>query len=185
MAANFSGTTLTELPGKTHRDVFPGTQFLENAGQLLDILRSGASRSLGNIVYDTGRVPERNLAANAIPLSRNHLGILLEDLTENRRTADKLHRAHVALQFSQNGIIMTNRSGEITYANTFFLKLFGYAAPAEVKGKHAPGLFASGELKTMTQVSALTACQQGDTTEFTLQRRDGSSFPAEVMSPTL
>jgi len=68
----------------------------------------------------------------------------------------------------------------ITYVNSSFLKLFGYATNKEVVGLNVSELFSSEEIKKLSDVSAIIDMAQGETEEFVVQDKDGSTFTVEV-----
>jgi len=61
--------------------------------------------------------------------------ITFRDISERRRTAERLRLQSAALQAAANGIVITDRTGEILWVNAAFCALTGYAE-AELLGQN-------------------------------------------------
>ena len=93
---------------------------------------------------------------------------------------DAFKMLYDAINSTVGGVVITNRDGMITYVNSSFLKLFGYATNKEIIGLNASELFASKKIKKISDVSAIIDMAQGETEEFVVQDKDGSTFTVEV-----
>jgi len=93
---------------------------------------------------------------------------------------DAFKMLYDAINSTVGGVVITNRDGMITYVNSSFLKLFGYATNKEVVGLNVSELFSSEEIKKLSDVSAIIDMAQGETEEFVVQDKDGSTFTVEV-----
>ena len=85
-----------------------------------------------------------------------------------------------AIDCAVAGMIITDLSGRITYVNPAFLSMFEYKDKEEVLGKDAAGLFASKEVKSLSDVRAFIDLTQGATEEFVALHKDGTRFYVEV-----
>ena len=124
---------------------------------------------------------------------------LLHQLEEMRRSGDELEKAlaslrqaemqltvvNNALKSSMNGVIIADLDGRITYVNPAFLRMFEYGEEAKVLGEKAGDLFASEEIKKLTDVKAIIDRALGETGEFVARRGDGTTFPVEVSSSSV
>ena len=101
---------------------------------------------------------------------------------ERERVMRELSVVYDALGSAVSGNIITDTRGKITYVNPAFLRMFGYADPAELKGKSAADLFAAEKIKKFADVETGIDHTKGETEEFTAQRKDGKTFIVEVSS---
>jgi anti-anti-sigma regulatory factor len=58
-----------------------------------DVLRSGQASSLGELPFDDERMGQGFLHLQAIPLSREHLCVVVDDITERKRAEETLRQA--------------------------------------------------------------------------------------------
>ena len=107
---------------------------------------------------------------------------LEKEVTESRRIKQELSVIYDALNSSMSGVIITNLDARIKYVNAAFLRMFEYEDKAAVLGENAAALFAAGTVKKFSDVKAIIDEKEGETEEFTAQRRDGTTFPVEVSS---
>jgi PAS domain S-box-containing protein len=101
---------------------------------------------------------------------------------DRKRAQAELNVAYDALHSSVSGIIITNLDGKITYVNPAFLRIFEYRNKAQVLGKNAAELFATGEVRKFSDVQTIIDETRGETEEFEAHRRDGTTFFVEVSS---
>lgn len=111
---------------------------------------------------------------------------VLRDVTEHKRTEEKLHLQTSALVATANGIVITDRSGCILWVNPAFTELTGYSAeeaigktPALLKSDVHSVDFYQGMWKTILDGKAW----QG---ELVNRRKDGSTYNEEMtITPVL
>ena len=87
-----------------------------------------------------------------------------------------------ALESSVNAILITNLEGRIEYVNPAFLSMFEYGEKSEVLGRNAADLFDSEKIIKFTDVKAVIDKAKGETEEFTVRRKDGTTFPVQASS---
>lgn len=94
-------------------------------------------------------------------------------------TDDTLSIVIDAINSSISGMIVTDLTGIIRYANPSFCRMFEYSAD-EVIGKDAAGLFSSTEIRTFSDVIAISDMSQDFSQEFVVERNTGASLIVEV-----
>ncbi len=87
-----------------------------------------------------------------------------------------------ALESSINGVIIAGLDGKIVYTNPAFVRMFEYDDSSQVTGKLAADLFADKEIRNFSDVEKNIDAVDGETREFKVHRRDGSTFFVEVSS---
>lgn len=102
-----------------------------------------------------------------------------------RRVRESLSIVYDALNSSVSGVIIADLGGTIRYCNPAFLTLFEYGHAGELLGKNAADLFRDREIRRFDDVETVIDRAQGDTEEFVVERKDGSTLPVEVSSSTV
>jgi PAS domain S-box-containing protein len=107
-----------------------------------------------------------------------------EDLKDHsmdrKRLEEELHVVYAALNSAASGIVITDKKGNIQYANPAFLRMFAYESKKEVTGKYAAELFAPQEGRRFHDIEAIIDKSKGETEEVQLLRKDGTIFHVEV-----
>ncbi len=104
----------------------------------------------------------------------------VRDLTERKRAEDSIRfQAHL-LDTVEQAVIATDLKGRITYWNGYAERLYGWPA-AEAVGRDVLEV-TPGESEGMQAAEIMAQLAAGKTWsgEFTLRRRDGTTFPAMV-----
>ena len=101
---------------------------------------------------------------------------MLQDVTERKETESKLHLQSSALSSAANGIVITNKSGEILYTNPAFTTLTGYSFD-EVVGKN-PKILKSGKHDEKFYSNIWETVLNGNVWEGEIinKRKDGSEY---------
>jgi PAS domain S-box-containing protein len=68
------------------------------------------------------------------------------------------------------------------YVNPAFLRIFQYRENSEALGKDAADLFDSEQIIKFTDVKAVIEKAKGETEEFTVRRKDGTTFLVQAFS---
>jgi PAS domain S-box-containing protein len=108
--------------------------------------------------------------------------MLEKEVLDCKGAQEELSVVYDALNSSVSGVIITNPQGKITYVNPAFLRIFEYRDKAEVLGKNAAGLFATDDVKKFSDVQTIIDETRGETEEFEVHRKDGTTFYVEVSS---
>jgi PAS domain S-box-containing protein len=95
------------------------------------------------IAKQGGDINWLNVTAAPIPLEGFGVAITYGDVTDRRRAEEELRLQSTALQAAANGIVITDREGNIQWVNDAFTRLTGYSA-AEAIGNN-PRVLKSGE----------------------------------------
>jgi len=109
----------------------------------------------------------------------------------DRGDLEKVHAEEIlsivynALDSSINGVIIAGLDGKIVYTNPAFIRMFEYDDSSQVTGKLAAELFADEEIRRFSDVEKSIGMIDGETKEFSVHRRDGSTFFVEVSSTTV
>jgi len=98
------------------------------------------------------------------------------DVTGKKEAGERLNLFQRALEFSGNGVMITNIKGDIEYINPAFSRITGYSV-GEVIGKN-PRILKSGEHSRDFYSALRNAIQCGDVWrgEMTNRRKDGSLY---------
>jgi PAS domain S-box-containing protein len=137
------------------------TQRLKKDGTIIDV-----SMSVSAIKDGTGKI------IGASGISR--------DVTAERRTEKELHLRSAALEAAANGIVITDRSGAIVWANHAFTTMTGYSKE-EALGKN-PRLLKSGEQTESYYAELWSTISSGKVWqgEIVNRRKDGTTYTEEM-----
>ncbi|MDD2773085.1 MAG: PAS domain S-box protein [Elusimicrobiales bacterium] len=148
------------------------------------VLRDGKTIALANhtaLIARDGSA--RAIADSGAPIfdaAGGIIGVILvfRDVTGDRRAQESLLLHECALSSTMTGIIMSDFSGRINYANPAVLKMWGFAGASEIEGKSMLDVFRNtGVIKEL-----LEAYREGKpwTGEVLATRVDGSHFDVHV-----
>jgi two-component system, cell cycle sensor histidine kinase and response regulator CckA len=103
------------------------------------------------------------------------------DVTERKGTEAALHLQSAGLNAAANGIVITDRSGSVVWANSAFSTLTGYTL-AEAAGKNPRDLLKSGQhepvfYRQMWETILAGGVWRG---ELINRRKDGSCYPEDM-----
>jgi PAS domain S-box-containing protein len=105
-------------------------------------------------------------------------------ISTNQYTDDTLSIIIDAFNSSINGIIVTNLSGTIKYANPAFCRIFEYSSN-EVAGKNATELFTTNEVRTFSDVIEIINMSRELSHEFIVERKNGERIFVEVSAASV
>ncbi len=109
-----------------------------------------------------------------------HLAIA-RDISERKKAEKELKMYSLAIQKTNDGIVIGDPSGNITYVNDALLEMSGYANVKDIVGKHVLEFIAERDHPRVIQ-SSLECLKTGQSYlgEFTGLRNDRSEFQIEV-----
>jgi len=189
-AAEIMGSTIQMLLGKTLA-AFPKLLETPIPGQCLTALRSGEARNLGEIPYGDDGVRQGIYSIQVFPLSRNFLGVAIEDVTDRnlaeRTLRDSEERFRLLIQgVRECAIFQLDPAGHVVSWNAGAERLKGYRAE-EIIGKHFSVLYLREDVMSgKPGLNLKEAAQHGQTEDEGWRvRKDGSRFWANVVITAL
>jgi PAS domain S-box-containing protein len=104
--------------------------------------------------------------------------VISKDITEMKKTEEKMLIKDSAIASSINAIILADLDGNLTYVNSSFLKMWRYNKPEEALGKNTAQLW---QMKgKSTEILDLLYDKDGWIGELTGIRKDESTFHVEI-----
>lgn len=189
-AASLTGTTREALRGKTLAD-FPKLLKTPLPACCLDALRAREPRNLGEIAYRDERIREGIYAVQIFPLSHHLLGVIVENVTDQRRSERALRKSEERLRLliqgvQAYGIFQLDPSGRVVSWNVGAARLMGYHAE-EIIGQHFSQFYLKEDvLNGKPQRSMAEAVRRGQSEDEGWRvRKDGTRFWANVVLTAL
>ena len=189
-AATLTGATLEDLRGKTLGD-FPNLLKTQLPVSCLEALRAQEPRNLGEITYGDEHIREGIYTVQVFPLSHDFLGVVFENVTEQRRSERALReseeRYRLLVQGVQEyGIFQLDASGNVVSWNASAARLMGYRAE-EIIGNHFSVFYPKEDvLQGKPEHNLAEAGRTGQAEEEGWRiRKDGSCFWANVLITAL
>jgi len=191
-----TNTRAEAILGRTRTEILGSNQaglFAPHDGQSsFDALRAVASGErpggceLEVFRHDGGRVPVHASASRIEMYGRRLLLTVLRDVSERNRMDEQLRQLSRAVEQSPASIVITDPAGNITYVNSKFTALTGYAF-AEAIGKK-PSILKSGETAPETYAElwkTITAGREWHG-EFRNRKKNGELYwETALISPIL
>ena len=189
-AASLTGTTLEALRGKTLAD-FPKLLKTPLPASCLDTLRAQEPRNFGEIAYGDESIREGIYAVQVFPLSHDFLGVLFENVTDQRRSERALRESGERLRLliqgvQEYGIFQLDPLGNVVSWNAGAGRLMGYHAE-EIIGQHFSEFYPKEDvLNGKPQRSMAEAVRRGQSVDEGWRvRKDGARFWANVVLTAL
>jgi len=189
-AATLTGATLEDLRGKTLGD-FPRLLETHLPVSCLEALRAQEPRNLGELTYGDERIREGIYTVQVFPLSHDFLGVIFENVTEQKRSERALRESEerfrlVVQGVQEYGLFQLDSSGNVVSWNAGAARLMGYRAE-EIIGKHFSVFYPKEEvLHCKPEHNLAEAARAGQTEEEGWRlRKDGSRFWANVLMTAL
>ncbi len=169
------GVTRSQAIGRTEREVFPQVEdyWIDTYGKVA--LTSQPAR-----FENYSRSVDKHFQVAAFSPKRGQFATIFSDVTERKRTEERLRLQSTALEAAANGIVLTDSKGTILWVNPAFTKLTGYSA-AEAIGQNTR-LLKSGKhdetfYRNLWQTVNSGNVWQGDMIN---RRKDGSLYDEEM-----
>lgn len=121
-----------------------------------------------SITKDISKELIQTIAAEEIP----------SDLSP-KTTQDALSIVIDAINSTVGGLIITDLTGSVRFANPSFCRMFDYSQ-ADIIGTNAADLFSTKDIHTFSDVVTIVDIGQDDTQEFVVESKEGRSFIVEV-----
>lgn len=119
-------------------------------------------------------------------MNEGYINIYGRDITERKKVQDKLSRLSLVASANKNGVLFTNTSGYITWANEGFCSITGYSID-EIIGK-SPIELCSGALTNVDTLAYILDCffkGIGFNEDVIYYKKDGSFFWGRSFSQPL
>jgi len=189
-AASLTGATLEDLRGKTLGD-FPNLLKTQLPGSCLEALRAQEPRHLGEITYGDERIREGIYTVQVFPLSHDFLGVVFENVTDQKRSERALRESEERFRLlvqgvQEYGIFQLDPSGNVISWNAGAARLMGYRAE-EIIGKHFSVFYPQEDVQGgKPEHNLAEAIRAGQAEEEGWRiRKDGSPFWANVLLTAL
>ena len=189
-AAALTGAALEDLRGKTLGD-FPRLLQTQLPVSCLEALRAQQPRHLGEIAYGDERIREGIYTVQVFPLSHDFLGVVFENVTEQRRSERALRESEERFRLlvqgvQEYGIFQLDTAGNVVSWNAGAARLMGYRAE-EIIGKHFSAFYPKEDvLNGKPEHNLAEAARLGRSEEEGWRiRKDESRFWAKVLVTAL
>src|SRR5437764_2487040 len=189
-AATLTGSTLEDFRGKTLGD-FPKLLKTPLPESCLEAVRTQEPRNLGEITYGDERIREGIYTVQVFPLSHDFLGVVFENVTDQRRSERALRESEERFRLlvqgvQEYGIFHLDPSGNVVSWNAGAARLMGYRAE-EIVGKHISVFYPKDDVENgMPESNLAEASRAGQAEEEGWRvRKDGSRFWANVLLTAL
>jgi PAS domain S-box-containing protein len=189
-ALSLTGATLEGLRGRTLAD-FPGLLKTALPLSCLEALRDRQPRDLGEIGYGDERIREGIYAVQVFPLSAEFLGVVFDNVTDQRRSERALRESEERFRLLIQGvqeyaIFQLDPMGNVVSWNASASRLKGYHAE-EIIGKHFSVFYPKEDVLNGKPERTLSeAVRQGQSEDEGWRvRKDGSRFWANVLVTVL
>ena len=169
------GIARKDLIGKRLTEVFPKIKDSEILKIFTRVYKTGKSESHPKLYYKDDRI-EGWRKDFVYKLPGGEIVAIYEDITEEVKRNDELHKMSAAFRQSPISIVITDTEGTIEYVNPFFTHLTGYSSQ-EAIGQN-PRILKSDYLKHQ-DYEKMWKTISGDKTwqgEFHNRKKDGSFY---------
>ncbi len=167
------GVHWRDIIGKTSREIYSVSDppYLE---EYAGVVQSGEPA-----VFETYFQPlKMHFIISAYKTGEGRFATIFEDITERKLAEEQLILKGSAIDASLNGLLITDLSGRITYANPAFLAMWGASDQDEVIGRSILSLLTAEERGQEIADAILEIGSWSD--EVTGARKDGSEIIVEL-----
>lgn len=180
---NMSGYTQEEFLCMGINDLEEAETSAETAAHIQRIMAQGADRFESRHRRKDGSLFDVEVSVQNRSEDEMRFIVFLRDITDQKRADEEMKIRGAAMESSISGIALSDKDGKINYVNEAWLKMFGYDSPEEVIGT-AP----FNHVKNPPQINNILQILKTESRwvgELICHRRDGSSFPIELLTNTV
>jgi PAS domain S-box-containing protein len=174
------GFTREEFVGLSLRSITMDAVRGEN--EIRRILEAGSMKDYETVHLKKGGVGGYFLVNSSVIDYKDAKAILSisRDITERKRADEILRLQSAAIQSAANAIVITDRTGAITFVNSAFTRMAGYS-PGQALGEN-PRILKSGEQTSAFYENMWSTINEGKVWrgEVVNKRRDGSFYSEEM-----
>jgi PAS domain S-box-containing protein len=170
-----TGTSAKDAIGKSLTEVFPDVKGTRVEQVYKEALRTQQPRSFLNKYQLRGK--DYVFELNAYP-TKTGLSVFVRDVTEREKMEQQLRIEETAVASSINAFAFADLEGKLTYVNSSFLEMWGYANENEVLGRPAEDFWSSKE-NAVEVVKALEH-KGGWVGDLMAKKKDGSTFEVQL-----
>jgi PAS domain S-box-containing protein len=135
ISANPATEDLTGIPvslviGKTIDENFPGLREKGIPAKFADVVRTQKPLVIEEIEYEDDRIISSAFTVKAFPLPERQVGVSFENITQRKLTdqalRDSEEKHRTLIEIMNEGFVIVNKEGIITYANKRLCEMSGY-----------------------------------------------------------
>jgi PAS domain S-box-containing protein len=173
------GYSLDELRMMSVLDLHPPEEH-SKVGQYINLKSSDLPNTYTHLTKDGGRMDVEIMTDEIDYQGRACWISIIRDITQRKRTEDKLLRLATAVEQTDDSIVITDTNGNIQYVNPAFEQTTGYSSN-EVLGK-TPRILRSGESTREFYKNLWKTISSGERWKgrFTNRKKDGSLFEEDA-----
>lgn len=198
--ARLVGVPVNDLIGRTLDENFPRLREQDVPQMYADLIRKGEITSF-EIVYGDERIVESAYSVQATPLPDDHIAIFFDNITQRKRYEHELEHlnaelrqrvtaqskeldlARASLNHAADGVFWTDEQGQLQYVNETACRLLGYSCE-ELLSLNIADIDAQDVSPAHARFRRDLEETGSFTRDTTYRRKDGTTFPVEVMVTT-
>jgi PAS domain S-box-containing protein len=180
-----TGIPVASLLGQTLDEIFPGLREQGIPSKFVGVVATQEALELEEIAYQDRRIRPGIFSVKAFPLPNQQLAISLENITLRKDTEEALRKSEEKhrqlIEVMNEGFVILNKKGIITYANKRLCEMMGYSCPELIGHPTTDFLDLANTENMQKHVASRT---QGKSTPYEVEwiKKDGSGLPT-IVSP--
>ncbi|MEX2648630.1 MAG: PAS domain S-box protein [Alphaproteobacteria bacterium] len=189
------GYSPSDVVGRNVSVLMPEPYRGEHDGYIRAHLRTGIKKIIGIGREATGRRRDGSLFPIHLSVSaftvggQRYFAGIVHDLTEREQMRGELKRQgsifEVVFNNVPDALIICDERQTITLCNAAVEKIFDYA-PSELTGRSIAAIYADdAESQRLTEAAASTSDEPSEPRQATYRRKDGATFPGEIVATAI
>jgi PAS domain S-box-containing protein len=127
---DLTGIPVSQVIGKTIDENFPGLREKGIPAKFADVVRTQKPLVIEEIEYEDDRIISSAFTVKAFPLPERQVGVSFENITQRKLTdqalRDSEEKHRTLIEIMNEGFVIVNKEGIITYANKRLCEMSGY-----------------------------------------------------------